>query len=80
MYTNRSFTLTEIKQYASAEQIELTVLDLRLLLGDTLYQLEEERKRSEILLSRVKDLESHILTYTQVISQLLNQLLKKVIL
>ena len=53
-------------------------MDLRLLLGEAFHQLEEERKRSDTLLSRVKELETHILTYTQVISQLLNHLVKQV--
>ena len=50
-----------------------TISNLRSLLKECFRQLQEERKQSANLLTQVADLESKVLTYNQVITQLLKQ-------
>ena len=55
------------------QEMKSTILNLRSLLKECFRQLQEERKQSANLLTQVADLESKVLTYNQVITQLLKQ-------
>ena len=55
------------------QEMKATISNLRSLLKECFRQLQEERKQSANLLNQVAELESKVLTYNQVITQLLNQ-------
>jgi len=55
------------------QEMKSTISNLRSLLKECFRQLQEERKQSANLLNQVAELESKVLTYNQVITQLLNQ-------
>ena len=55
------------------QEMKSTISNLRSLLKECFRQLQEERKQSANLLTQVADLESKVLTYNQVITQLLKQ-------
>ena len=70
------FTVPEID---AVQEMKSTISNLRLLLKECFRQLQEERKQSANLLSQVSELESKVLTYNQVITQLLKQQVHKTI-
>ena len=55
------------------QEMKSTISNLRSLLKECFRQLQEERKQSANLLNQVAELESKVLTYNQVITQLLKQ-------
>jgi len=55
------------------QEMKSTISNLRSLLKECFRQLQEERKQSANLLTQVADLESKVLTYNQVITQVLKQ-------
>ena len=70
MFYFLSFTVPEID---AVQEMKSTISNLRSLLKECFRQLQEERKQSANLLSEVAELESKVLTYNQVITQLLKQ-------
>ena len=76
MFFKLFFTVPEID---AVQEMKSTISNLRSLLKECFRQLQEERKQSANLLSQVSDLESKVLTYNQVITQLLKQQVHKTI-